>query len=379
MKRILFITPTFARTGSEMVLWYLITNLDPQKYHIHLFSIKNGELLECLPSHINKTVAYKHSGKWHEKLFRGILKLCGVKNLIGYQLKQIQKRFEADLWFINTIVVPEAHQAAQEMDVTIATYFHEIDNAFGFINSDSFKKIMDCSHFCIACSEIVGRKISEFRPHNIRIQNSFINEEIIRTDRSRIELIKQKLGISSQDFVWVISGTATYMKGFDLLLPLMDYFKEKPVKIIWIGKYLENGLDFYVRSVAEKKYPGKLIFTGALAEDYYNYFAIANASLILSREECFPLVMLEAAYLKLPIVAFNSGTIDMFIEEGMGKVVDGLNLEALCKEMDWVHANQNSIDKNKLRQRALQFTVKNQIPLFNNLLLEILDHPSETV
>jgi hypothetical protein len=47
--------------------------------------------------------------------------------------------------------------------------------------------------------------------------------------------------------------------------------------------------------------------------------------------------------------------------------------------MDWVHANQNSIDKNKLRQRALQFTVKNQIPLFNNLLLEILDHPSETV
>ena len=379
MKNILFITPTFARTGSEMVLWYLITNLDPQKYRIHLFSINNGELLECLPAHINRTVAYKHSGKWYDKLLRGALKLCGIKNLIGFQLKRIQKRFEADLWFVNTIVVPEAHQAAQEMDVKLATYFHEIDNAFGLIKSESFKRIMDSSHFCIGCSEMVGSRIAEFRPHNIRIQNSFINEEIIKTDRSRIELIKQELGISSEDFVWVISGTASYMKGFDLLLPLMDYFKEKSTKIIWIGQFQENGLDVYVRTIAEKKYSGKLIFTGALAEDYYNYLAIANASLMLSREECFPLVMLEAAYLELPIVAFNSGTVEMFIEDGMGKVVDGFNLEKLCKEMEWVQANQNLIDKNKLKLKALQFTVRNQIPHFNNLLSEILDQPFKSV
>ena len=60
MKRILFITPTFARTGSEMVLWYLITSLNPEKYKVFLFSIKKGELIECLPDNIDKSVSYKY-------------------------------------------------------------------------------------------------------------------------------------------------------------------------------------------------------------------------------------------------------------------------------------------------------------------------------
>ncbi len=374
MKRILFITPTFARTGSEMVLWYLITSLNPEKYKVFLFSIKKGELIECLPDNIDKSVSYKYSKNWYKIVFRILLKLCGVKNLIGYQLKQIQKQFKADLWFVNTIMIPNAHLAARDLDVKVATYFHEMDHAYGFITGNELQRIINISYCCIGCAEIVVKKIAELGHKNIKLQNSFINEKIINVARQNIVSIKTALGIAPTDFVWVISGTAQYMKGLDQVLPVIRYFKDKPVKIVWIGNHSNTGLEHYVRSTAEKMSAGKLIFTGPLSNDYYDYLAMGDGLLILSKEECFSLVMLEAAYLEIPIVAFNSGIVESFVEDGMGKVVNAMDTLQLCKEMEWVQANKSLIDKKKLKSKAIEFTVNRQIPLFEKILEEILEN-----
>jgi glycosyltransferase involved in cell wall biosynthesis len=379
MKRILFITPTFARTGSEMVLWYLITSLNSEKYKIFLFSIRKGELVEILPDHINKSVSYKYSKKWHKIAFRILLKLCGVKNLIGYQLTQIQKKFKADLWFVNTIMIPNAHLAAKDLNVKVATYFHEMDHAYGFIKNNELQRIINFSYCCIGCAEIVVNKIEELGHNNIKLQNSFINEQIISVDRRNIATIKKALGIAPTDFVWIISGTAQYMKGLDQVLPVVQYFKGKQVKIVWIGSNANTGLEYYVRSTAEKVSPGMLIFTGPLSDNYYDYLAMGNGLLMLSKEECFSLVMLEAAYLELPIVAFNSGIVDNFIEEGMGKVVNAMDTLQLCKEMEWVQNNQSFINKKKLKIKALEFTVRNQVPLFENMLEEILEDENTVI
>lgn len=373
MKKILFITPTFFRTGSEMVLWYLITNLKSTNYKIMLFSVHNGELLEALPNHISRVVSYKYSGKWQEKAFRGILKLCGVNPLI-YQLKQINKRFKADLWFVNTIMIPDAHLAAKELNVKIATYIHEMDNAFTFIKDYELERIVNLSNFYIGCSEIVVKKLAELGLKDIKLQNSFINEDIIKFNGNNLENLKNKLGIKPNEFVWIISGAAHYMKGYDQILQVMDHFIGKPVKIIWIGSHFETGLDYYIKTVAEKKYSKQLIFTGPLSNDYYEHIAIGDGLLILSREETFSLVMLEAAYLHIPIVAYKSGIISKFIEDGMGKVVNQMDIEQLCNEMEWVQANPLAIDKKKLKIRASEFTVKNQTPLFEKLLEEILQN-----
>lgn len=354
-----------------MVLWYLLTNLDPNKYKIYLFSVGNGELLKSLPKYIKYRVSYRNSGRLYEKAFRGFLKLIGVRP-IAYQLKRIQKEIDADLWFVNTIIIPDAHMAARASEVPIVTYFHEVDNAFGFIKRKEFERILNTSHCCIGCSESVVEKLAVTGHKNIKIQNSFINDEIITVDREEVATLRNKLGIKQDDFVWVISGTATYMKGLDLVLPVIEHFKGKNVKIIWLGKSFDTGLDYYVKKVAGTRYPGQLIFPGALSTEYHQYLASGDGLLMLSREECFPLVMIEAAYLKLPIVSFNTGIVGTFVEDGMGKVVEGHNVNQLCKEMEWVQNNQHAIDFEKLRTKASIYTVKNQIKLFDSLLQEII-------
>lgn len=77
--------------------------------------------------------------------------------------------------------------------------------------------------------------------------------------------------------------------------------------------------------------------------------------------------MLEAAYLGIPIVAFNIGLAKYFIKEGMGKVVNSRNVEDMIEAMNYLHQNPKQ-DIQMLKNAAIQYTAKNQLPKFEALL-----------
>lgn len=367
-KKVLFITPSLDRTGSEMLLWYLINNLDPDKFESYVFSLRKGELFHQLPNGVGKSTAYR-VGKWYLKAFRGVLKLFGTEP-IGYQLKQIQKRFKADLWYANTILIPQAPLAAKAVGVKMTTHFHEFMYAYGFIKSGAFRDIVEHSDVLVGCSPLVCEKLTGLGHPKVLLQHSFIDPQKIRTDAKRVNALRQQHGIAENDFVWLISGAMAYMKGLDLVLAIAQHFKNKPVKLIWVGADLHNGLDYYVKTVATKQNWQHLVFTGAVSADYYNYFELANAYLSLSREECLSLAMLEAATLGKPIVSFNTGIAKSFVREGMGLVVDGFNVADMIKAMEtfWQDPSYNA---ELLKEAAAIYTAERQLPNFEKLLTKI--------
>ncbi|WP_316842966.1 glycosyltransferase family 4 protein [Pedobacter gandavensis] len=365
-KRILFITQDLGRTGSEMVLWYLLNNLDKDQYSIYVLCMKKGELFDLLPDHIGKEIFYKSSPNWYKRAFRGLLKVLG-KNAVAVQVDRIMRHFKADIWYVNTVVIPDVFEASKNYQVKVVTHVHELPGAFALIKGQALKSIFSYSDVCIGCSEIVCEKIADFGHPDIRLQHSFIDASTIQVDADRIAQIKKKLGVLPGDFVWVVSGATSYMKGIDQVLPILEHFKDEPIKIIWIGKQLNTGLDFYVQHIAELKYPGKLLFTGALSEDYYNYMSVANGFLLLSREESFSLVMLEAAYLGIPIVAFNIGIVPQFLQKEMGIVIDNWSMVDLLTGMREFYEHRG-YDVEKLKSNALKYDVQQQLPKFEALL-----------
>ncbi|MEJ5962132.1 glycosyltransferase family 4 protein [Pedobacter immunditicola] len=366
MKRILFITQNLNRTGSEMVLWYLLNNLDPEQYAIYVFCIKKGDLYDQLPEHVQKSLPYKVSGKLGKKIGRALLKLVKA-NPLTHQLKHINESFKPEFWFVNTLVIPEAHRIAALLNVKVVTYFHESLNAFSLIKSAEMDTIINYSSVCIGCSEEVCRHLTHMGHPNVQLQPSFIDYATINVDKDRINALKQQLGITASDFVWVISGGATYMKGLDYILPILEGFKDEQVKILWLGYVPDDGLLYYVKEVVERKYKGKLFFLGPQAADYYNYMAIGNGFLLLSREESFSLVMLEAAYLGIPIVAFNTGIASTFVKKGMGRVIYSRNIEDLILEMKWLHDHPGQ-DLQELKNAALAFSLPKQVVNFEKLI-----------
>jgi len=200
MKKILFITQNLARTGSEMVLWYLLNHLPRQEFEAYVFCISKGELYEKLPESIEKSVSYKNSGSAAKKLFRGILKALG-KDPFEYQLMRIHRHFKPDLWYVNSIALPQVYPVAEKLPVKVATHFHELLFAFTYLKKVEMETVISRSDYCIACSTSVLKNIERMGHQEVRLQHSFIDDADIHTDPERIHQLRQDFQLLESDFV----------------------------------------------------------------------------------------------------------------------------------------------------------------------------------
>lgn len=367
-KKILFITSNFERTGSEMLLWYFMSNLNKKMFETSLFSKFRGALIENLPKEVPYFIAYKNSKNTKHKLLRGILKLLKI-NPLEYQMLKIQKKIKADVWYINTIVNPEFYTIARKVGVKIITHFHELPMAYTFIRGKEMDEIINKSDEIVGCSKIVCEKVKEMGHKNVHLLYGFIDSNKIKINREKLD-IRNKLGIDNNEFVWAISGKTTLTKGVDAVIPVLERLPSN-FKLLWIGGEEDDGLLFYVKKVVERRFSNRVLFIGAQNEDYYDYLNCSDAFLLLSREDSFPLVMLEAAALGKPIVGFDSGGIKEFVQENMGIVVEKGDISGLVEAMIKVQVNSDDFPEERIKKAVEKYTVKNQIPIYEQLLNEI--------
>ncbi len=370
MKKILFITQNLGRTGSEMLLWYSLLHLDKDKFEASLFVKERGALIDQLPAHIKYFVAYKKSGDKLLKIFRGLLKMLKIDPLV-YQLSRIQKKTKAEFWYLNTIANPEIYPIAKKMGIQVITHFHELPMAYNFVSYRDMQAIITDSKTIIGCSEAVCSKVINMGHTNVRLLHGFINPEKIIVNKQTAEM-RQKAGFKPGDFVWAISGKTTLIKGIDFLIPLLEKLPPQ-VKILWIGDEEPGGAYFYVQKTIEKKFNGRVFFSGAQVDDYYNYLNSCDAFLLLSREDSFPLVMLEAAALGKPIAGFNSGGIKEFVTADKGIVVDSWSFSDLALAMEFMQNHREQFDIDKIRASVSDYEVATQLPKWTHILSEISD------
>lgn len=368
MKRVLFITPTFGYTGSEMLLWYSLSHLNRDKIQPYLFSKENGKLLAALPRDIKSFVPYKKGSNKFNKILRVFLKWLKIDPL-RFQLSRIQKIVKPEFWYINTIVNPEIYKIAVDLGVKVVTHVHELPLAYQCVSYKEMENILDVSELIIGCSKAVCNKIEGMGKKNVHLFYGFVDQAKIRVTKNP-EVLKENLGFEKDDYIWAISGKTTFMKGIDFLIPLLERLPEG-VKILWIGGEENSGLYYYVKKTIEEKFSGRVLFVGEQKEDYYNYLNCADAFLLLSREDSFPLVMLEAAALGKPIVGFNSGGIKEFVEERMGIVVDSWNFDDIGKAMNTVKDNRGNFDTFRIREKATEYDASKQVRHWEDILERI--------
>ena len=369
MKKILFVTPYFGRSGSEMQLFYILQNLDFSKYQPYIFSRDNGELLKLLPKNIKHYAGYKQHNNFLYKILRLLLYAVGI-NPIEFQLRIINKKIKPDYWYINTIANRDAINVATKLKVKMISHIHELPFSYSSVKKVTIQKIIENSILCIGCSKIVCEKLQDMGHRNVDLLYGFVDSENIKINESKN--IKQELGIKNTDFVWIISGHATTTKGVDFLIPLIKNLNSNH-KIVWIGKVDNTGTNYYVDKSIKENYSDRIIFVGAKSEDYYDYFNIGHAFLSLSRTDSFPLVMIEAAHLGKPIVGFNSGGIGEFVNEKIGITVSQLDFNALANAMETVRFNIDNYDAISIRKYAQELNPKIQTDKLTLLLDSIND------
>lgn len=368
-KKILFITPFFGRTGSEMQLLYILENLSLTKFEPFLYTRNDGALLGELPKHIKFFIGYKKHKNYLYRLFRLFLYAVGV-NPIEFQLRIIQKKIKADCWYINTIANRDAYSVALKLGVKVISHVHEMPLYFNMVKQRTIRDLLH-SEISIGCSSVVCEVLEDMGHKNIKLLHSFVDEKFIKFNNNSSDLATQ-FNFSPNDFIWIVAGSVNAIKGVDFVIPLLKLLDHNH-KIIWLGGIEDSGTTAY-SLIAGEKFKNRLFFVGKKSTDYYDYFNMGHAFLSLSRQDSFPLVMQEAAHLGKPIAGFNSGGIAEYVKPEIGIVVNQLSFAELAKAMETIAQNYNTYNSDVIKAYAKTYNVKAQTEKLEFILDSLFSH-----
>ncbi|QRR02985.1 glycosyltransferase [Dyadobacter sandarakinus] len=353
-KRILFFTPYATRTGSEMMLLYIVRKIDRTAFDIGIVSFADGELLQEFPDDVPVYIAPKKFN-----VLQKISYHVGVNPTLRY-LRKLAKDFKADFWYVNTTMIPEAIMVARESSIKVITHFHELPLTYAYLSGNDFKSIIDYSHLLIGCSQVTCNALKAAGGAQVGLLYSFIDSSLVTRDTARAKVLRQQLGIAESDFVWVLSGMTSERKGFDMLPDIAQELNDPRVHLIWVGARIDDGLVYYTEQRCRNQASATRVhLVGKQKEDYYHYLHAGNGFLLTSRQDPFPLVMIEAALLGKPIVSFPSGGVSEFVEDGMGIVTEEISIKQLVHAMRAVMTGEVPADSNKSVAVASRFNVEN--------------------
>lgn len=355
MKTILFFTPYGGRTGSEMLLWNIFKNLTFEKFKVAIYSDKIGSLKDELPANIPYyTSPFNTSGL--TLFFRKLLTKFGYsvyeKNII-----KIHQELKPDYWYLNTNHSAHFAKLAQKLGVKIISHISEMPYLLYESVLATDIQVMLKAEMTICSSETGRQSLEIMGANNTKVLYPLIDLKSILPSESNKSVLKTKLNISPDAYIWGMSGSLIYRKGIDYIPKIIRLMKQKnkACYFIWMGGGTANAAEYYFRKELAYYQYDNIILTGALDTEYYDYFDLVDAFLLPSHEETFGMVNVEAAYLEKPIITFNSGGVTDIMREGMGKVVESWNVEDLVEAMIDLMEGRIEVSKETLKQRALDF------------------------
>ncbi len=357
MKHFLFVSHDANRAGAQLFLLNLLVYLKQQGYELSLLLLGGGSLERDFAE---SATVYHYS---YEKPAK-YAKIFGSGQSKNEQLYAKLRQANVSLAYVNTIasasVVEELKSALQ---IPIISHIHELEFSIQLYSKlEERERLFKLSDKIIACSNAVGENLIE--NHSVSFDqvvtvHSFVDNQSINEKLSKLSVanIRTKLGLSVADFVVAGCGNAEWRKGLDIFIQVANAVHQQAIdfsiRFVWIGVKHEG--DLYQKIVYDLKKMG-LFDTVILLEPTPQAVEIIGSSdvfLLPSREDPFPLVMLEAALAAKPILGFDkTGGCGEFVEADAGAVIPYLDVSKMAEKlMQWL---QNPDEVKTLGQTAKQ-------------------------
>jgi glycosyltransferase involved in cell wall biosynthesis len=329
-RKIIFLGHDASLTGAPVLLLNLIRLLfGSGKYETQLVLGRAGPLLgqyrESVTVYVLKPADYGNENNFVRKVFNYLT--------YKYRLRAIRKVVRnADIIFSNTVangrILKEIAGGKK-----VLLYVHELSSVIESFNKNkdaelSFKisdKIIVPStavkNALIDHYKLSEQKIS-FLPYYFPI--TMLKSDKTNARRSFCEKYK----IPFNNFLVVGMGAATHRKGFDMFMDVASSVAliSNEISFIWIGDFIDSKMrEEFLRS------DKKVHVTGYLPHKPENLLPF-DLFLLTSREDPYPLVVLEAAQVNLPTICFKeSGGITDFVTTETGWSITEFHTEAVAK------------------------------------------------
>lgn len=248
-----------------------------------------------------------------------------------------------DLLYLNTITLGDQLARLERLTLPVITHVHELPSSIQRYARGEERRVLKSSDHIICVSQAVREHLVMqlgcpadkaaltygFVPVDIRAQG---------TPAQCRERLLEPLGLPQDALVLGLCGHGDLRKGIDLVVPLArmlpTHIRGRELHLVWVGvqapEYprLVADLDAQLAGVAERVH-----FPGA-SPTPVDWMSVFDIHLMLSREDPFPQVVMEAALQSVPTVAFReAGGAAEFIRDDAGACTPYLDLPAMASTL----------------------------------------------
>jgi glycosyltransferase involved in cell wall biosynthesis len=315
---ILFISHDAARTGAPMALLtflrWLRANTD---YRFEVLLGSGGALEPAFESLAPTTNADVVAGRYLGHLSASVPPVL-LNVWRERRLRSLARRLsKADLVYSNTLQNGALLRELWRPGQHVLSHVHELEWWLGYRTSArdlGFTK--DVTNHYIVCSRVTAESLVSTQgvpPERITLCHAFVAVDEVELVRARADrhVTRRRLGISPDALVVGGVGTMDWRKGPDLFVQLaamvIRRLPDADIYFIWAGGDAggpaRGGLLMDARRLG---LGDRIKFVGPL-EHLAELFAAMDVFALTSREDPFPLVMLEAAAAGVPLVCFAGG------------------------------------------------------------------------
>lgn len=314
-REILFVSHDASRTGAPIFLLSLIDYLAGRLDMNCTILLASGGALESEFRKLGTTIVLGSRSELDPLLLR---KLKGRNIGLVYSSTITNGALQVRLKALGCPIVCHVHELA-----------YSIEHFFGDRN---LKQVLESTDLFLAGSKAVAGYLEKRVPKDrVALAYPFIDTEANRRAAARA---LPPLDLPEGTFVVGACGTISWRKGTDLFVQLARRVlaaTAKPVMFVWLGGPLDQGEYQHLRYDAQVMgIDDRLVFTGVV-DSHLPYFNQFDIFVLPSREDPFPLVMLDAASLGKPLVCFaHAGGAPELVESDAGLIVPYMDLDAMA-------------------------------------------------
>ncbi|QRR03735.1 glycosyltransferase family 4 protein [Dyadobacter sandarakinus] len=347
-KKILFVSHDANRAGSQLLLLQLLRLLKARGVPMHLLLCNGGELEHEFEQVCGVTKLY-HSVRVTPSPITGrLLRKVNLHKLYEERSAQrVSGRIAAELdvqhiglVFINSIANAGVYYEslkflhhlplvvfAHELGMSVKIYTHEKHLQFLLKQADHLIAVSQAvARYYIARFGYSEKRVSTFTlfdHHHIDHKLQYIQHDIL----------EKTYRVPEDAIVIGGCGNAEWRKGNDLFNWIAKSVIQKtsplPVYFVWVGAGPQHEIyDLIESDIRQMGLTERIILVPPTSQalDYINRFDVL---LLSSREDPYPLVVLEAAWQEIPVVCFdNAGGAPELVESDAGFVVPFMDIPA---------------------------------------------------
>lgn len=334
---VLFLSHEASRTGAPILLLNLLRWLRHNRsMDARVLVGKSGDLIGEFAATVPVDSFEPSNALWYKAMRRLQLQ----HRYDSSHLVRLRETFlgnNIDLIYVNSVASAGMLDFLSFVRCPVICHVHELDGAIQTMGVEHLALLEKRRPTYIAVSRAVQKNLVQnygIAPDRIKVIHGCVpdaNEHAIEVGKAR-KIIRESLGISEHAKLVCACGSIEFRKGTDLFLQVASQVTQKyrnvPVHFVWVGGRPDK-VAMMRSQVASSSLKDVVHFVGPTSNTEI-YFGAADVFVLTSREDPFPLVVMEAASHGRPTVCFEqAGGAPEFVEADAGFVVPGLDVAAM--------------------------------------------------